>query len=238
MDSVILYSSHRQNSSDTPTSFNLNLNSQPLRGRYKLDYIFYPNTQYNINSTNNKVYFTDTGARTGTITPGYYTSSNFHTAVQTAMNSAPSSAGDYTVTISSTSSKLTVAKGASTFSFTFGTNTSNSARKSMGFASSDASAGASQVGAYPVNLSERQCLLFDLGVKSGFSTSDGRGYNFFLPVNVNSGEIITYNSEENAKQAIEFENPVQTLSIKVYDESGNLYDSNNADWFLKLSRCY
>lgn len=75
-----------------------------------------PKSTYTINSSNNKIYFQETATQvsndtfyTGTIPIGNYsTASDLATAIQTAMDGATGSEADYTVSVLSTTNKLSI----------------------------------------------------------------------------------------------------------------------------------
>src|SRR3990167_6301847 len=81
-------SSNRDTGSSS-SSYTINLTDPLSTGTYKLHYFHMPLSIYNVTSNNNKIYFYENSSnRTGTITPGIYSSLDITTAIKTAMDAA------------------------------------------------------------------------------------------------------------------------------------------------------
>ena len=108
----------------------------PIVGEYSLESFVFTNNIYNVTNDNNKVYFTENSVPlTTTLTNGYYDGEDFRSHLQTSMNATAS--GTITVSLDTNTNKLTISNSTHNFFFTFGTNTTNSARKLLGFNASD-----------------------------------------------------------------------------------------------------
>ena len=142
-----------------------------VEGKFRVKNVIVPNTMYPVRSTNNLVYFSQSGTdRIATITPGFYTSATFITALDVALNnSTPAPAGTFSTTYSSTTGKITITNSTTAFILQFGTFATiaaNSARKLMGFNSSNTASALSQVSPNVINLTP------DLGISCLLYTSD------------------------------------------------------------------
>lgn len=235
-ETLILQSKDRISDSTSSANFVLNLQKPTRKGDYSLEYAYLPNSVYNIDATNDQVYFTDSGARVGTLEHGYYDSSNVASLLQTAMNSASSG---YTVTLSTTNSKLTVSKSSGTFYFTFGTNSTNTCSKELGFNNTDQSAGATQTAENPIQLSRHLVFHIDINHQDTYLTSleSGTvGYTFYIPVMVNSQDFIEYRGKDLPTQILKLTDDVKRFNIKLYDDSNRIIDLQKQDWYFVLKK--
>src|SRR5205823_1335715 len=120
--------SRDRNSVSGATSSNFQISvAKPLHGKYLLSYLTIPNSVYNVNSTNNIIYFRENSTdKTATITSGYYNSSSITTAIKTAMDTASAAYNTFTITFSSVTGGLTVTASTNNFIFQWSTYTTNS----------------------------------------------------------------------------------------------------------------
>lgn len=207
-----------------------------LSGTYRLRSIQLPVTYYNVNATNSTVYFTDTGgARTATLTSGYYSSFSAVAAeLATVMTAA--GAGTVTCSVSNLTQRLTVTNTVA-FSFTFGTNTLNSASTILGYIGNSASSATSQVGDRIMNLSESLSFNFVLSdCSTQIRSARGQCYTFIVPKDVNTPDIAFY--EPAAHNPIQFTvmNSTQTLGVKVYDDNHQIINNMRSDWLMVLEK--
>jgi hypothetical protein len=121
-----LSSADRTLASASSSDFTINLNStmQNIR-KIKIMSVEMPTAFYPINSTNNIFRIqtaVGTVTHTATVAPGYYSLSDFVSTFQAALNGAtPSVGGTFTVSISSTTYKLTITHSATPFRIGNGT---------------------------------------------------------------------------------------------------------------------
>src|ERR1700678_3799195 len=135
----------RNANSNSTTDFNVNILPAITNAKkFTLASASIPNTTYNVTSTNNTLYWTDSTTTnfTATISPGSYSATTLASAIVTAMNSV---SANYLASYSTTTYLLTVSNSGLTFYFSFGTNTTNSMAYVMGFAANGTLA-ASQTG--------------------------------------------------------------------------------------------
>ena len=63
--------------------------------------------------------------------------------------------------------------------------------------------------------------------------------SFYVPINVNSGELISYFPTSPYMQIVKTGNNLfQTVKISLMDDFGNLLDINNSDWSFVLKLIY
>lgn len=222
-NSFKLHSAFRTSYSTSSSDFFLKL-PLTISGNWSLQSAIIPNSSYNVNITNNVIYWYDTESRNAQIVTGFYTSSTISSAVQTCLNSV--GPGDYTVTYSAISGKLTITKGASTFyqEFTF---TDNTSAKLLGFTNLDGSAATSQVSAHPINLAP--VLSFNITINNETNIIQGSNSSCSFVVNntIDSGDIVFY-EPKTTYQEINLD-PTSLLHIQIHDHFYNLIDLNNHD---------
>jgi hypothetical protein len=201
-----------------------------------LDYAIMPNLIYPIRTNRNKVIFNEGGGNlTATIPDGYYDSSSFPAVLKTALQSV--GALTYTVTISSTTNKITIsATGA--FSLIF-TDTSSYMWKILGFNyNSSTSSAASQTGSMPVRLDGDEYFVLMIenlpsaNISSSFST---RGIMDIIPMNGAFGDIIYYTPNQINNLVLGEMSDLKFLRIHIVDVDG--YDipiTDNSEIMIKL----
>ena len=229
----IISSSDRSASSSSSSDFTVPISIVIPKGTYSLEYVLLPNGVYNVNSTNNKIYFNDGSNKTATITSGFYTTSSLPTAVKTAMDTASGGTQTYTITINPDTQVMTIASTGNT-SLKFGTNTTNSSASILGFSNTDTTASGSNVGNYIVNLNRQNFYKVNINSISNNYHSGTQNVNstFVIPITSNPQEVISYAPEESFSQHITFENNVKELRVVVTDESSNTINLNGVEWFF------
>lgn len=204
-----------------------------LEGRYELKSILIPVTYWNVNSSNNKVYFTDTGgAQVASLTSGYYTSfEQLVNELVTQMNAV--GAGTVTASINSLNNYLTVNNSVN-FSFTFGTNTTSSASKLLGFTGNSASATTSQLAQRIMNLKFTTAFNFHISdATSGVKTLTGQQFTFSIPALTTTPGFCYYAPiQENPISFIL--KPTKQLSVKITDDDGRVLNNMKSEWTLFL----
>ena len=197
-----------------------------------------PMTQYNINSTNNIVYFNDGANKSVALAIGNYTSTTFPPMLQSALNSV--SGIGFTVTYSDTLMMLTITAG-SNWNYTFGTNTTNSANYILGANPVDTSPVTSITGPNAINLSLPLYFYvsvneFQTNVKSSNNIDNG-SFVFVNPVN--SGDVLTFAENTDYKQRANVtESNIQTLTMRFINHNNQTLDINNANWSMILRMIY
>ncbi|MDR3478841.1 MAG: hypothetical protein P4M14_12525 [Gammaproteobacteria bacterium] len=174
-------SSNRYSRATTSPSDCVIPSNEVLSGTYSLKSITLPVTYYNVNNTNNTIYWTDTGgACTCQIPIGFYnTYSTFASAVATAMTA--NGVGTVTCTASSLTNCLTVANTVA-FQFTFGTNTRNSAATLMGFNGDSPTSVATQVASTLIDLATALSYNFLISeAVNGIKVIGGQQFTFSTP---------------------------------------------------------
>ncbi len=193
-----------------------------------------PLTMYNVNSTNNTIYFNDGSAQSVVIPPSNYDIVTFVEAIIVAMESV--SALTFLVTYSYETLKLTIT-GSSAFSFTFGTNTTNSAYNIMGFTDVDTSSSVTQISPNVINLSIPLYIMIKV---DGFShsTKSSNPYDnatFVVSTIGNNSDILTWTAGTFYPQKVYcFNDNVSTLHVSLRDYSNKVIDLNGSDWCMLL----
>lgn len=224
--------------SGTSGNFRLN-NYYPIVGQYRVHNIQIPRTNYNVNSTNNLIYFIDADAvnYTATITPGSYTSSTLASAIVSAMEAQ--SAQTYTVTFSSTTGKYTFVPGSGNISFLFASNTTNSARYILGFNAEDTTPASSVTSTNSIDLSYTPSVSIFinecLDSNYGLFKEQGSEYSIYVPFVQSYGSYTDLQTNDIAQKII-LRN-TKSLNIKLLDHDNNQIDLNGVDFEFLLTPC-
>lgn len=201
-----------------------------------LDYAIMPYLIYPIRANRNQVVINEGGVDlTATIADGYYDSTSFPTALKTALDAA--GAFTYTVTISATTNKITIA-ATGAYSLIF-TNTSSYMWKILGFAfNSTTSSAASHTGTMPIRLDGDEYFVLMIenlpsnNVSSSFAT---RGIMDAIPMNGSWGDVIYYKPNQINNLVLGQMSDLKFLRIHIVDVDG--YDipiTDNCEIMLKL----
>jgi hypothetical protein len=218
----------------TTYDFTLQL-TNPLSGRYRLKSIYINNSYYNINTSNNKIYFFENGtAKTATVTPGFYNSTNICAAIDAGMTTASGGFAGFASSFSAITALITIAS-TQLFSMKMGTNTDSSIGPSIGFVN-DTSAATSATGSSIINL--QSTLAFNIVINDQYNISDLTGNcaaTFIVPVAANSLNYAVYEPRANFEQSFVVESANQ-LKVRVFDDRNQLVPLTT-DWFMILQHC-
>ncbi len=211
-----------------------------------------PRSQYNINSTNNTIWFRETAAevsagtyKIATIVTGMYDITSLITAIGVAMSAAGGLA-TYTISYSTTTRKVTFASnlggGASVFELIWGTNnkySSNTLAPVLGYIPSTLTGSSSYTGTMIYNLLGEQYAILKIDEAplfshSGMSHLDGALTE--IPLQADTWEYSFYGSNNHPVSKIynPIRNKLNTMTIRWYDYSGSLFDFNGLDHILKF----
>lgn len=202
-----------------------------------------PNTEYNINSSNNQIYFDDSGSTViATIPVGFYTITDLLTAISTEMTATGSQA--YTATLDPLTNKITITAAAPwSFLFYGGVELYNTTNRSVylpnsigpiiGYNINDLTGATSYTGTKPYNLLGTSYILLCIPELENIETFDSHAASAFakISMDVPRGEIKYYTAEE--KLLIKYFSPKKgklsnmTIKFKKYD--GTLYDFNGQE---------
>lgn len=229
---LVLDSKDRTNHSESTTDCSFHI--QPtISGCHqaKLVSLVCPNTQYNINSTNNHIYFNDGSDKVGVITPGNYDITSFLIVVKSTMESVSSLT--FTVAYDDTTMKITII-GSANWNFTF-FNRVNSSVSILGFDEIDYPVGLSVTGDYVIDLSLPLYFYilvdeFGTNVKSGNPFDNG---SFVITNNTNVSDIITFTENTFFRQVFNItESNMQTVHVNFRDHNNRVMDLNGSDWVM------
>ena len=197
-----------------------------IQGQYQLLTFTTTNNMYNVTANNNKIYWNENGSnKTTTLTNGYYDSTDFKTELSTQLNSSAS--GTITVTLDDNTRKFTITDTLN-FYFTFATNTTNSARKLLGFNASDGTNATSQTSDTPCDLNSCKNIFLTINEDNHRNI---RGIDFFnSSFVINStgdfGETLRYINVDNFNQFIKFRD-TKKLTVSFHDSNNNSVDLNS-----------
>ena len=211
---------------------------KPIDGIWELISFVCTNNLFNVNSYNNKVYFNENGTdRTATLTLGNYYITDLKTELTTAINNVASAT--FSVTIDNNTNKYTFTNGSSTnFYFTFGTNTSNSARKLLGMNATDGTNATTQTSDKPVDLNTYKNMFINISENNDRNVTGQSYFNTSLIINGTGsfGEILRYVKNDNFSQYVKLHN-TKNIEIKIHDIDNNVIDLNS-DYVLILEKVF
>ena len=197
----------------------------PIQGKWKLLSFCFTNNIYNINDTNNKIYINENGTDfTITLDSGYYDVNDLKTEITSKLQS--SLTGTIVVSIDS-SNKFTITNTKS-FKFTFGSNTTGSARKLLGMNAVDDDNANSHTSDIPIDLNTHKNIFINIKEDSGRDVTSTSHFSTSLVVNgVGSfGDMLRYNNHDNFDQYINFRN-TKAITIRTHDLDNNDVDLNS-----------
>ena len=197
-----------------------------IKGSYKLVSFVATNNMYNINDNNNKIYMTIAGfPHTPSLTNGFYDTTNLKSHISSVLNDL--GAGTFTITLDDTANKFTITN-TNNFYFTFGTNTTNSARKLLGFNESDGTNALSQVSDNPIDLNTHKNIFITFNEDDNRNIEGLTFFNASLLINGMGayGEVCRYINDDNFDQYVKFKD-TKSLTIKFHDTSNNSINLNS-----------
>lgn len=239
MYEVIVRSLDKNVSSGTGSNFNVYIGTDMQNRRVRLKSCVVPLSCYNVNSYNNKVYFTElAGVTTATLTVGMYTASELATLLGNIMTAASPNGRTYTVTYSSSALAFVVTGSAGTFRFLFGSNTSASAWRILGF-SGDGVLGVSQTSDWTPLVNYTGVLYVGCSLVSSLYTPNvnaGFPSNILavVPVTVNLGQVLCYVNDTEDWKEISLFGGGRNIEFVVYDEYMNVVDLRGANTVFVL----
>lgn len=200
-----------------------------------------PLTQYNIDSTNNQVYFTVGGTDyTATITPSSYTICTLTAELKRIMDLESSESFDVWYDSGLFRLVFTISSAAS-FSFTWGTNTSNTAATILGFFNSNSSTGVTITSTNAINLSLPLYFYVDIpqiGIHCR-STNENDYATFIVASQGNSSSVNVFNMFSSYQLLEQFgHTSLNAIDVRIKERGNKLVDLQNSEWQMVLRLWY
>ena len=196
-------------------------------GEYRLLSFVSTNNIYNVSDNNNKIYWTENSVDKITIlTNGHYNYVDFKSHVSTQLNNTGS--GTVSVTFNENTRKFTITDTLSIY-FTFGTNTSNSARKLLGFNESDGTPSLfTQTSDTAIDLNPCKNIFINIKQDNHKNIEGIDFFNSSLVINGigEFGEILRYIDVDNFYQITKFRQTKQ-LKVSFHDATNNSIELNS-----------
>lgn len=225
-----------QRSSGTPQDCKIDFYSN-LEGVYQVKTLVIPNTFFNVDSTNNTIYFFENGLdKSCTLTSGVYDTSTLETEFLSKMNTASTGFNTFTASYNSSTFKYTIT-GTSVFILRFGTFTTTSAATVLGFTSANTASSTSQTSDSVVDLSSLASVGMNIMESNipGVENSVGQRHSLYVPLSASGGSYI-YTFSTDLSQYLRFAQPTKTLSVKIVNPvNNNVISLNGFNWELLLS---
>ena len=197
-----------------------------IDGIYKLVAFVTTNNMYNITDNNNKIYWNENGTdKITTLTNGYYNTEDFITHLGSKMNT--DATGTVSISLNDNTRKLTITDTLN-FYMTFGTNTSNSARKLLGFNGADGSNAGTQISDNSIDLNPYKNIFITIKQDDHRNLEGIDFFNQSLVINGSGafGEICRYINQDNFDQYIKLKK-TKMLKVDFYDIYNNTIDLNS-----------
>ena len=209
---------------------------EAIRGKYQLLSFSFTNNLYNVNENNNKIYLNENGIDlVATLEEGFNDMNDLKTNISTALNAVCD--GVITLSYDSTTNKFTISNDTHSFYFTWGTNTTNSARILLGFDQTDGTNATSHISDNPADLNTYKNIFIDI---SDNNKKNVQGVNYFnasfiLNASSSFGEIFRYINDDNFDQYAYFKN-TKNLEVSCHDDNGNTI-TLNSNYCMILKKC-
>ena len=208
---------------------------ESINGTYKLVSFTFTNNIFNVNDTNNTIYWNENNTDLeSSLTNGFYDANDFESHLSSVMNS--DGAGTIAVSINENTRKITITNTLNMY-FKFGSNTLNSARKLLGFNESDGTASTSIESDNCIDLNTYKNIWIDFEENDNRMLSGIDYFNTSLYISGlgNFGEIVRYINRDNFDQYIKLKN-TKKLTIKFHDNNNNSIDLNS-NYEIILEKC-
>ena len=195
-------------------------------GDYQLKSFVATNNLYNITDLNNKIYVGENDTNiTITLTNGYYYASDLKTHLQTKMNEVMT--GTISVSFDEITNKFTITDTI-VFSFDFLANTTNSARKLIGFNEKNTSQSLTHVSDIPIDLNPHKNIFITITQDDNRSLEGIDFFNCSFVVNGHKdfGDVLRYVDIDNFTQIVKFKN-TKKINVSFHDASNNNIDLNS-----------
>lgn len=193
-----------------------------IEGIYRFKSFVATNNMYN----NNKIYINENSIDYEiSLTNGYYDATDLTSHLSTKLNDGLS--GTVSVTFDTNTNKFTFTDTLP-INFTFGTNTSNSSRKLLGFNAVDGTASTTQNSDVPVDLNPCKNIFLTITEDDNRNVEGIDFFNCSLVVNgaTGFGEIMRYIDVDNFTQTLKFKR-TKKISISFHDASNNNINLNS-----------
>lgn len=220
-DIIVLDSNNRSSGTVQNANYNLITAGLPLVNSWEVIDYSSINQVYNVEvGVNDTVYWNEPGALTVVIPPGNYTLTTLIATLNPLMDAA--SGSTFTFVVGAETGVLTVSIAVSTFQWTFGTNTLQSANSLLGLNSVDTVLAASQVGDFLPDLGLHTHLLVRVsGDGNQHATRlNGQEYSAIIPFNENFGDPMRARKLINYQQILFFANSTSTITVTLFTEDG------------------
>lgn len=194
---------------------------------------------------NDKIYFkVGVTTYTATLTEGNYTGGSlgtFLTEVQTQINAAYTPDNLYTVALSSLTEKITITHPSASTSMVFGTNTTASARRLLGFDAVDLAAGLTQTGQNVYSLTWDDTIFVKSRALAGgksYIANERTSIIIPIPVTGTFGDTIVYRSQGEQWDIIYSDHLGKTLTeidfTLLFEDNSTVVPLNGLDWRISF----
>lgn len=238
--------SRQKNAGSTVSSaiFNFAALGSPVEaGTYEMLSFNSRNNVYNVDDSNDEIYFDEEGAELGPVLlpHGYYTTEvALASAAKIVMDAV--SGTSYTITYNALTNLFTFTPAAGNFAFNWDTNSAQpQANLLFGFNEVNGVAAATQTSTRGVDLDPHSNLLIRIaedGLKN-VTLVNGTEYSLIVPLNVGYGEEMDALKSATFNQTVRFVSAMNQLNVSLFTEDGvALPEVNAAQYELIIRRVF
>jgi predicted enzyme related to lactoylglutathione lyase len=238
IDNVVITSADRTNQTEDASNCTLTF-ARVIQGDYYIKSLNITNTFYNVDETNNVIYFYENStAKTANIPNGFYSASTLATAAANALTTASAGFNTYSCSYNDTTKKYTFT-ASNTFYFNWSAdNNNNGAYEQLGFnKQTNTTSGTSVSSVNVINLSNPLGVFFNVSdCNSNIQLSNGYASGVvYVPINVSYGSIARLELF-NYATILKF-NSVQNIRVRIIDNKGRTRNTNGGSFVIELIRC-
>ncbi len=222
-------------------TYNLAALGSPVEaGTYEVSSFNSKNSVYNVDATNNLIFFDEAAAELGpvTIPSGYYaTPAALAAAVKIVMDVA--SATTYTIVYSALTNTFLFTPAAGTFAFNWATNIAAAiANVQLGFSPLDGAAAATQTSDAGVDMDPHDNLLVRIteDALQNVILVDGTEFSLIVPLNAAYDAEIDGLKMQTFDQTVQFVNPMNNLNVSLFLQDGTVLPVVNASPYTLILR--
>jgi len=232
---LFINSADRTSNSASSTDFEIEFFHRELRfSRFRVRKIVIPKTVYNVDSSNNTVYFNDGTAKTASLTHGSYSTIDQLATEITSKVTTASGIQTYTYTYDTVTGFLTITSSG-TSSFTWTSNLELG--KMCGF-TADTASGTTHTSTQRVNLENRPWLFLTCKQLADQSISSNQNIDHSI-LSVNSishahGSVIEEVFDLYPFQSIGAYQTFNRLSFRLLDQNGEVIDLHGSEFFVEF----
>ncbi len=229
---VFIDSANRTNSSDNSNHFEIRLDQPVVLDPVQLISAQIPFNYYNINNSTNRLVVTWNSTDYDVVVDnGNYSLADLASALQSGLQSTVDPG--VTCSYNAKQFKFTINFSGATPGTGILKLSTSTMNRLIGFGTVDTSDAASHISTTAAQSMIPSYLFIRVSeIPSSIIASSHKYFGFYVPINVNPGEMITYVPNKDDEQSFKGPQTGHSFNIALTDVNGNLLDINNSDWSM------